>query len=82
MSSGEYLYIISQAQCRYYFSKLGATDPSPFHPGFVTWAKKLASSNAGQDDLVQFREYFGTHYVSEDFWSTIHETAQSQLNEI
>lgn len=65
MSSGEFLYIISQAQCRYYFSKLDATDPPPFHPGFVTWAKKLASSNAGQDDLVQFIEYFGTHYVSE-----------------
>ena len=65
MLSGEYLYIISQAQCRYYFSKLDATDPPPFHPGFVTWAKKLASSDASQDDLVQFIEYFGTHYVSE-----------------
>ena len=65
MSSGEYLYIISQAQCRYYFSKLDATDPPPFHPGFVTWAKKLASSGAGEDDLVRFIEYFGTHYVSE-----------------
>ena len=65
MLSGKYLYIISQAQCRYYFSKLDATDPPPFHPGFVTWAKKLASSDAGEDDLVQFIEYFGTHYVSE-----------------
>lgn len=65
MSSGEYLYIVSQAQCRYYFSKLDATDPPPFHPGFVSWAKKLGSSDAGQDDLVQFIEYFGTHYVSE-----------------
>ena len=65
MSSGEFLYIVSQAQCRYYFSKLDATDPPPFHPGFVSWAKKLASSDASQDDLVQFIEYFGTHYVSE-----------------
>ena len=65
MSSGEYLYIISQAQCRYYFSKLDATDPPPFHPGFVSWAKKLASSDSSQDDLVQFIEYFGTHYASE-----------------
>ncbi|XP_015762332.1 PREDICTED: uncharacterized protein LOC107341429 [Acropora digitifera] len=65
MSSGEYLYIISQAQCRYYFSKLDATEPPPFHPGFVSWAKKLASSDSSQDDLVQFIEYFGTHYASE-----------------
>ena len=65
MSSGEFLYIVSQAQCRYYFSKLDATDPPPFHPGFVSWVKKLASSDASQDDLVQFIEYFGTHYVSE-----------------
>lgn len=65
MSSGEFLYIISQAQCRYYFSKLDATDPPPFHPGFVSWAKRLASSDAGQDELIQFMEYFGTHYVSE-----------------
>lgn len=65
MASGEYLYIISQAQCRYYFSKLDATDPPPFHQGFVNWAKKLASSDADQDDFIQFLEYFGTHYVSE-----------------
>ena len=65
MSSGEFLFIISQAQCQYYFSKLDATDPPPFHPGFVSWAKKLASSDASQDDLVQFIEYFGTHFVSE-----------------
>ena len=65
MSSGEFLYIVSQAQCQYYFSKLDATDPPPFHPGFVSWAKKLASSNASQDDLVQFIEYFGTHFLSE-----------------
>ena len=65
MSSGEYLYIISQAQCRYYFSKLDATEPPPFHPGFVSWAKKLASPDSSQDDLVQFIQYFGTHYASE-----------------
>ena len=65
MSSGEFLYVVSQAQCRYYFSKLDVTDPPPFHPGFVSWAKKLASSHASQDDLVQFIEYFGTHFVSE-----------------
>ncbi|XP_068739532.1 uncharacterized protein [Montipora capricornis] len=65
MSSGEFLYIVSQAQCRYYFSKLDVTDPPPFHPGFVRWANKLASSDASQDDLVQFIKYFGTHYVSE-----------------
>ena len=65
MSSGEFLYILSQAQCSYYFSKLDVTDPPPFHPGFVSWVKKLASSDASEDDLAQFIEYFGTHYPSE-----------------
>ena len=65
MMSGEFLYILSQAQCSYYFSKLDVTDPPPFHPGFVSWVKKLASSDASEDDLAQFIEYFGTHYPSE-----------------
>ena len=65
MSSGEFLYIISQAQCRYYFSKISITDPPPFHPGFVSWAKRLASSDASQNDIIEFIKYYGTHYVSE-----------------
>ena len=65
MSSGEFLYIISQAQCRYYFSKIDVTDPPPFHPGFVSWAKRLASSNVNQNDIIEFIKYYGTHYVSE-----------------
>ena len=65
MSSGEFLYIISQAQCRYYFSKIDVTEPPPFHPGFVSWAKRLSSSNANQNDITQFIKYFGTHYVAE-----------------
>ena len=65
MSSGEFLYIISQAQCRYYFSKMDVTDPPPFHPGFVNWAKRLSNSFAKKDDIIQFIKYYGTHYVSE-----------------
>ena len=65
MSSGEYLYIISQAQCRYYFSKMDETDPPPFHPGFVSWAKRLFNSNGNSDAVFEFTKYYGTHYLSE-----------------
>ena len=59
------MYIISQAQCRYYFSKIDVTAPPPFHPGFVSWAKRLASSDVNQNDIIGFIEYYETHYVSE-----------------
>ena len=65
MSSGEFLYIISQAQCRYYFSKMDVTDPPPFHPGFVRWAKSLAKRNSNKNDVIQFIKYYGTHFVTE-----------------
>ena len=65
MSSGEFLYIISQAQCRYYFSKMDVTDPPPFHPGFVRWAKSLAKPNSNKNDVIQFIKYYGTHFVTE-----------------
>ena len=65
MSSGEYLYIISQAQCRYYFSKMDDTDPPPFHPGFVSWAKRLSNWNGNNDAVFEFIKYYGTRNLSE-----------------
>ena len=65
MSSGEFLYIISQAQCRYYFSKMNFTEPPPFHPGFVRWAKILAKPDANKNDVIQVIKYFGTHFATE-----------------
>ncbi|XP_022796663.1 uncharacterized protein LOC111335083 isoform X2 [Stylophora pistillata] len=65
MSSGEYLYVISQAQCRYYFSKMDDTDPPPFDPGFVSWAKRLSNSNGNGDAVLEFIQYYGTHYLTE-----------------
>ena len=65
MSSGEFLYIISQAQCRYYFSKMDLTEPPPFQPGFVRWAKTLAKPDANKNDVIQFIKYYGTHFVTE-----------------
>ena len=65
MSSGEFLYIISQAQCRYYFSKMDLTEPPPFQPGFVRWAKTLAKPDANENDVIQFIKYYGTHFVTE-----------------
>ena len=65
MSSGEFLYIISQAQCRYYFSKMDVTDPPSFQPGFVRWAKTLAKPDANKDDVIQFIKYYGTHFLTE-----------------
>ena len=65
MSSGEYLYIISKTQCRYYFSKMDDTDPPPFHPGFVSLAKRLSNSNGNNDAVFEFIKYYGTRNLSE-----------------
>ena len=41
------------------------TDPPPFHPGFVSWAKRLSNSNGNSDAVFEFTKYYGTHYLSE-----------------
>ena len=86
MSSGEFLYIITQAQCRYYFSTVDFTDPAPFHPGFLAWAKKLAAADVPEKDVMQFIKYYGTHFLSEVTFGARyvrnHKMSQSKYEEI
>lgn len=65
LSSGKFLYFISQAQCRYYFSKMDINDPPPSHPGFVNLVKRLTTSDRNSNDIIKFLKYYGTHYLSE-----------------
>ena len=65
MSSGKFLYFISQAQCRYYFRKMDINDPPPSHPGFVNLVKRLTTSGRNSNDVIKFLNYYGTHYLSE-----------------
>ena len=63
MSSGESLFIISQAQCQYYYSTIDYTSPPPFHPGFLFWVKKLAALDVTKADIIKFIKYYGTHFL-------------------
>lgn len=65
MSSGEYVRVISSAQCQYYRSHIDLTRPPPFHPGFIEWATKLADPRATDGDVLQFVKYYGTHFFSD-----------------
>lgn len=65
MSSGKFLYFISQAQCRYYFRKMDINDPPPSHPGFVNLVRRLTTSGRNSNDVIKFLKYYGTHYLSE-----------------
>ena len=65
MSSGKFLYFISQAQCRYYFRKMDINDPPPSLPGFVNLVKRLTTSGRNSNDVIKFLKYYGTHYLSE-----------------
>ena len=65
MSSGESLYIISQAQCQYYYSTIDYIRPPPFHPGFLFWVKKLAAPDITKADIIKFIKYYGTHFLTE-----------------
>ena len=62
MSSGEYVYIISKAQCTSYFSEIDLLSLPPFDEGFQSFATKLETSTADQD-VSDFIETYGTHYL-------------------
>ncbi|KAK7500479.1 hypothetical protein BaRGS_00008386 [Batillaria attramentaria] len=64
VSSGEYVLIISKANCDYYFMKLLPEYTPPFHPVFVKRVIKLNNSN-DENDFIDFFDKFGTHFVNE-----------------
>ncbi|PFX24148.1 hypothetical protein AWC38_SpisGene11292 [Stylophora pistillata] len=65
MSSGEYVRVISSAQCQYYRGHIDLTRPPPFHTSFIEWATKLADPRATDVDVRQFVKYYGTHFFSD-----------------
>ena len=65
MSSTEFLFVLSQANCQYYYSSLDLTNPPPFHPGFLRWAARLAEPDTTVNDVIPFIKYYGTHFLSE-----------------
>ena len=65
MSSDEYLFVISQAECQNYYSMIDFTNPPPFDPGFISKAKSLADPRATNEAVLEFIEYFGTHFFTE-----------------
>ena len=65
MSTGEFLYVISHAQCQSYYSMVDIVNSPPFDPGFLTWANKLADHKTSIKDVLEFIEYYGTHFFSD-----------------
>ena len=61
MASGESLYIISEARCNYYFSKLDPVKPPPFHPSFLQMARNLEDL-VNEENYFDFFSYYGTHF--------------------
>lgn len=59
MSTGEFLYVMSHAECQNYYSMVDFKNPPPFDPGFLASANRLA--NAKDEDVLEFIEYYGTH---------------------
>ena len=65
MSSGEYVYIISRAQCTSYFSRIDFENPPPFNDGFLAAARALTASDSSSQDVLNFIDAYGTHFVDE-----------------
>ena len=65
MSSGEYVYIISKAQCTSYFSRIDFENPPPFDDGFLAAARALTADGSNSQDVLNFIDTYGTHFVDE-----------------
>ena len=65
MSTGEFLYVMSHAECQNYYSMIDFTNPPQFDPGFIAWAKQLADPKVSDDEVLKFIEYYGTHFFTD-----------------
>ncbi|XP_045178750.2 uncharacterized protein LOC123538599 [Mercenaria mercenaria] len=65
MSTGESVYIISSAQCNYYFSKLITEDAPQFDDTFAKWIHKLNETDWDPELYFEFFETYGTHFPTE-----------------
>ncbi|XP_045214069.2 uncharacterized protein LOC123564498 [Mercenaria mercenaria] len=64
MATGESVYILSSANCHYYFSKLVKRSPPPFDPVFLSWIERLNNTNL-KDIYLEFFDTYGTHFATE-----------------
>lgn len=65
MSTGEFLYVMSHAECQNYFSMIDFANPPQFDPGFLDWAKTLADPKVSDEEVLKFIEYYGTHFFTD-----------------
>lgn len=65
VSTGEFLIVLSHAECQNYYNMIDFTNPPPFDPGFLSWAKKLAVPKIGDEAVLEFVQYYGTHFFTD-----------------
>ena len=65
INTGNYVYIMSTAVCKYYSSKLNERRRPPLDDDFLDYAKELLSNGTTASDVKRFIDYYGTHYISE-----------------
>ena len=65
MSTGEFLFVISQAEYQNYYSVIDFFNPPPFDPGFLAKAKELADPTVSDEAVLEFIQYYGTHFFTE-----------------
>lgn len=61
ISTGESVFIISEAKCMYYFSKFLVEKPPPFSDSFLSWVYRLNNSDIEKEHYAFF-DAFGTHF--------------------
>ncbi|CAG2258163.1 unnamed protein product [Mytilus edulis] len=61
LSNSKSVYILSTAECNYYFSKLMTDNAPPFSDSFLRWIHKLAATDE-QQIYFNFFETYGTHF--------------------
>ena len=65
MSSQEFVYVISKAQCTSYFSRMKFSNPPKFDSDFVSAISTLKNGRLKDEDVNNFIETYGTHFVDE-----------------
>ena len=63
MSTGEFLFVISQAECQNYYSVIDFFNPPPFDPGFLAKAKELADPKVNDEAVLEFIQYYGNSFL-------------------
>lgn len=60
LASGNSVYVVSKATCKYYTSVIDRLSPPPFDEDFLALAKKMEKSTS---DVVRFLDLYGTHFL-------------------